>query len=157
MNQKTEYSGFFYHTEVFEAEEVAQKCAAKMEEVPNNIEEIIVRDEGPVEMDTLFDSKFAQEWLGPNYEGDSVTFDVPYPELNEDSRERESEFLIEKRGQFIYFIADVQGNHEQKRISGLVEIRGRVEAGKVEFYVEEYVLGDPGFESSPSTPQTKGD
>lgn len=150
MSKSSKSSGFYHHTEVFEAEEVAQKCAAKMEEVPDDIEETIVRDEGPVEMDKLFDSKFAEEWLGPNYEDGAVTFDVPYPELNEESRERESEFLIEKRGQFIYFIADVQGNSEQKRISGLVEIRGRVEAGKVEFFIEEYVIGDPGFEPNSS-------
>lgn len=147
MSQSQKSSGsFYYHTEVFEADKVAIKCAERMSDVPKKIEEVIVRDEGPVEMDKLFDSKFAEGWVGPNYEGERVTYNVPYSELNEKSREKEAEFLIEKRGQFIYFIADVQGGGEQKRISGLVEIRGRVEAGEVEFFIDEFVSGDPGFE-----------
>lgn len=138
-------SGFYYHTEEFDPEEFASKCADRLEDIPQNPSEVVLRTEEAVDPQDFFDSNLTADWRAANYGEDIADFDVPYTELNEESRERELEVLSTTYGQFFVVELDVQADGEQHRCSALIEIRGRVQEGKTEFFVQELISGEAGL------------
>lgn len=138
-------SGFYYHTEEFDPEEFASKCADRLEDIPQNPSEVVLRTKEAVDPQDFFDSNLTADWRAANYGGGIVDFDVPYNELNEESRERELEVLSTTYGQFFVVELDVQADGEQHRCSALIEIRGRVQEGKTEFFVQELISGEAGL------------
>lgn len=138
-------SGFYYHTEEFEPEEFASKCADRLDDIPQNPSEVVLRTKEAVDPQDFFDSNLTADWRAANYGEGIVDFDVPYTELNEESRERELEVLSTTYGQFFVVELDVQADGEQHRCSALIEIRGRVQEGKTEFFVQELISGEAGL------------
>ena len=138
-------SGFYYHTETFEAEAFAVKCAARLEGFPSEIDDVAVRKKQPVDPEDFFDSNLTDDWETVNYGETTMEFDVPYSALNEQSREREMEHLSDGYGQFFVMVLDIQSADNQYRCSALIEIRGRAQGGKTEFFVQELIEGEPGL------------
>lgn len=134
--------GFFYHSAELNGSEILEKCAERLEEAPDVVEEIEIEKRDAVLVEDLVDSEFTYEWVTANYTDEgAIQIDTPYPKLNEQSREKEQKHLKEKRGQFFYVIGEVSGGGETATISALAEIRGRASEEKVEYFIEEFRLG----------------
>lgn len=138
-------SGFYYHTEEFDQEEFASKCADRLEDIPQDPDEVVLRTKEAVDPQDFFDSNLTANWKATNYGEEIVDFDVPYGELNDKSREQEIEVLSTTYGQFFVVELDIQADNEQHRCSALIEIRGRVQDGKTEFFVQELINGEAGL------------
>lgn len=138
-------SGFYYHTEEFDPDEFASKCADRLEDIPQNPDEVVLRTKEAVDPQDFFDSNLTEGWKTANYGDNIVEFDVPYDELNEESREREIEVLSTTYGQFFVVELDVQADGGQHKCSALIEIRGRAQEGKTEFFVQELISGEAGL------------
>jgi hypothetical protein len=130
---------FYYHTESFETEEFAQKCAKRLDGVSIPVQEWETLVETKTDPSDFFDTAFTDGREGPNYHETVVEYDVPYEEMNERSREREIEHLNETRGQFYTVILRLDDGNNEQICSALIEIRGAATREKVEYYVEELV------------------
>lgn len=134
--------GFYYHSEDLEAEAILRKCAKRLDDAPTDINNVDVTKRDAVLVEDLIESEFTSDWVTANYtESGAIQLDTPYPELNEESREKEQQHLKDKRGQFFYVIGEVSGERTTVPISVLAEIRGRAAEEKVEYFIEEYTLG----------------
>ena len=134
--------GFYYHSEDLEAEAILRKCANRLDDAPTDIDDTDVTKREAVLVEDLIESEFTSDWMTTNYtESGAIQIDTPYPELNEESREKEQQHLKDKRGQFFYVIGEVSGGGTTVPISALAEIRGRAAEEKVEYFIEEYTLG----------------
>lgn len=138
-------AGFYYHTETFEAETFAEKCANRLEGFPTEIDDVAVRKKQPVDPEDFFGSNLTDGWETANYGEHSMEFDVAYSKLNEKSRQREIEHLSDGYGQFFVMVLDIQSTDGQYRCSALIEIRGRAQGGKTEFFIRELIEGGPGL------------
>lgn len=138
-------TGFYYHTDGFSEQEVAEKCAKRLDGVPSEFEDVSVNTRAEVTPSEVLDSMFADDWVAPNYTETIVDFDTPVSELNEKSLKKEVNRLREEKGQFI--VVEVKGNADDETytVSALIEIRGRVTGGKTEFFVEEFQEGEVGI------------
>lgn len=135
--------GFYYHSEDLDAGEILQKCATRLDEAPEDVQEIDIQKREPILVEDLIESEFTSEWMTANYtESGAIQVDTPYPELNEESQKKEQEHLKEKRGQFFCVSGDIKGEETTTAISALVEIRGKATADKVEYFIEEYTAGN---------------
>lgn len=141
-------TGFYYHTEEFEAAEVIRKCIKRLDQIPTETDSthIDIRFREETSPSEIFDSNFAEDWIAPNYTDSGATYDVPISDLNEESKTKEAERLAESKGQFFAVEANVIVDGDTFTVSALVEIRGRAGDDKTEFYIEEYQLGAAGVE-----------
>ncbi|KZX46322.1 hypothetical protein [Haloarcula sp. K1] len=137
-------SGFYYHTEEFDTDEFAGKCSDRLEDLPQNPDDVALRTKKAVDPQDFFDSNLTADWKAANYGDNIVEFDVPYTELNDESREREMEVLSTSYGQFFIVELDVHADSEQHKCSALIEIRGRAREGKTEFFIQELISGEAG-------------
>ncbi|MHC3381759.1 hypothetical protein [Haloarcula sp. H-GB5] len=137
-------SGFYYHTEEFDTDEFASKCSDRLEDLPQNPDDAALRTKKAVDPQDFFDSNLTADWKAANYGDNIVEFDVPYTELNDESREREMEVLSTSYGQFFIVELDVHADGEQHKCSALIEIRGRAQEGKTEFFIQELISGEAG-------------
>lgn len=138
-------TGFYYHTDGFSEQEVAEKCAKRLDGVPPEFNDISVNTRAEVTPTEVLDSVFADDWVAPNYTETIVDFDTPISELNEKSLEKEVNRFREEKGQFIVIEVEADADDETYTVSALIEIRGRVTGGKTEFFVEEFQEGEVGI------------
>jgi hypothetical protein len=141
----TSSKGFYFHDKDFDVEEVAKRVSSKLDDAPDDIKEVVKKTRDAMEMDDLFESRFTNEWTGPNYTNGMADFDTPYSDLNARSRAKEKNHLRKMKGQFFYFVAEVIGESNTETVSCLVEIRGRAADDKTEFFIQEYLVGSPGI------------
>lgn len=138
-------TGFYYHTDSFSEQEVAEKCAKRLDGVPPEFEDVSVNTRTEVEPSEILDSAFVGDWVAPNYTETIVEFDTPVSELNEKSREKEVSRLRDEKGQYIVIEVEGDAGDETYTVSALIEIRGRVSGEKTEFFVEEFKEGEAGI------------
>lgn len=136
-------TGFYYHTEEFDPETFAEKCADRLEDLPATIDDVEVVNKTQADPSDFFDSKFTEGWKTANYGENIVEFDTPYSELNDESKQREIEHLRETKGQFFIVVLTIITEGSEYTCSALIEIRGRASEGKVEYFVQELIMGEP--------------
>jgi hypothetical protein len=138
-------TGFYYHTDGFSEQEIAEKCAKRLDGVPSEFEDVSVNTRAEVTPSEILDSALVEDWVAANYTETIVEFDTPIDELNEKSHEKEVKRLREEKGQFIVVEVEGDAGDETYTVSALIEIRGRVTGGKTEFFVEEFKEGKAGI------------
>lgn len=138
-------TGFYYHTGDFDASEVAEKCVKRLDDVPNDFDDVTVEQREEVSPSEVIGSNLTEDWVAPNYTESIVEFDTPYEELNEKSQEKETQRLRDEKGQLFVLEVELDAGDSRYAISALIEIRGRAGGGKTEFFIEEFRQGDPGI------------
>lgn len=136
-------TGFYYHTDDFDAEEFAAKCGERLDDIPADPDTVTLETKQQVEPADFFDSTFTDGWKTANYDDDDVIeYDVPYAELNDESRKREIAHLANTYGQFFVVVLSVESGESTRYCSALIEIQGRAESGKTAFYIKELVASN---------------
>lgn len=139
-------TGFYYHTDSFEGEEVIEKCVQRLDNIPDGFDDVNVTRRTEVSPSQIIDSNLTDEWVAPNYTETIVEFDTPLDDLNEKSREKETQRLREEKGQFFMLEAEIGKDGAEFTVSALIEIRGRAGGGKTEFFIEEFQQGAAGID-----------
>jgi hypothetical protein len=136
-------SSFYYHTKQFDQEEFAAKCLQHLDTLPAEFEEVGVKMKEQVGPEEFFDSRLTSDWETANHTETGIELDVPYPDLNEESKQQEIEHLRETHGQFFIIVLRIESENERSTCSALIEIHGKAGGGKTEFYVQELIKGEP--------------
>lgn len=131
-------TGFYYHTDGFSGAEVAEKCAKRLDTIPEDITDVTVERRDEVAPSKLFGPNLTAGWVAPNYTDMTVEYDTPYGDLNEKSQEKEEQRLKEQKGQLFVLEATLTAGGDTYSVSALIEIRGSAAGGKTEFFVEEF-------------------
>lgn len=138
-------TGFYYHTDDFEGEEVITKCVKRLDGIPEDFNGIEIQRREETPPADLIDSQLTKDWVAPNYTDTITEFDVPVINLNDKSKEKEIKRLEEQKGQLFVLEGVVKFDDTTTTVSALIEIRGRASGGKTEFFIEEYCEGESGI------------